>query len=199
MASIYKLVFAGPVGAGKTTAIQSLSDIEVVRTEANASDDVKTLKKTTTVAMDYGLMKLASGDQVRLYGTPGQKRFDFMWDILTENALGLVLMLRGNSPDPVADLRTYVTEFRDFIDRTSLVVGITHSDQGSWQTRQMVSRELVAMGLPPTAPGLAWSVGVSCSQVVERLIADDTASLHVNRRPIVLTLCQFGIFVNPFE
>ena len=148
MASIYKLVFAGPVGAGKTTAIQSLSDIEVVRTEANASDDVKTLKKTTTVAMDYGLMKLASGDQVRLYGTPGQKRFDFMWDILTENALGLVLMLRGNSPDPVADLRTYVTEFRDFIDRTSLVVGI---NQGSWQTRQMVSRELVAMGLPPTA------------------------------------------------
>ena len=149
--NIYRLVFAGPVGAGKTTAIQSLSDIEVVRTEANASDDVKTLKKTTTVAMDYGLMKLASGDQVRLYGTPGQKRFDFMWDILTENALGLVLMLRGNSPDPVADLRTYVTEFRDFIDRTSLVVGITHSDQGSWQTRQMVSRELVAMGLPPTA------------------------------------------------
>ena len=147
MASIYKLVFAGPVGAGKTTAIQSLSDIEVVRTEANASDDVKTLKKTTTVAMDYGLMKLASGDQVR----PGQKRFDFMWDILTENALGLVLMLRGNSPDPVADLRTYVTEFRDFIDRTSVVVGITHSDQGGWQTRQMVSRELVAMGLPPTA------------------------------------------------
>ena len=151
MSSVYKLVFAGPVGAGKTTAIQSLSDIEVVRTEANASDDVKSLKKTTTVAMDYGLMKLASGDQVRLYGTPGQKRFDFMWDILTENALGLVLMLRGNSPDPVADLRTYVTEFRDFIDRTSLVVGITHSDQGGWQTRQMVSRELVAMGLPPTA------------------------------------------------
>ncbi|MBP7567928.1 MAG: GTP-binding protein, partial [Burkholderiaceae bacterium] len=69
MTNIYKLVFAGPVGAGKTTAIQSLSDIEVVRTEANASDDVKTLKKTTTVAMDYGLMKLASGDQVRLYGT----------------------------------------------------------------------------------------------------------------------------------
>lgn len=51
----------------------------------------------------------------------------------------------------MADLRTYVTEFRDFIDRTSLVVGITHSDQGGWQTRQMVSRELVAMGLPPTA------------------------------------------------
>lgn len=151
MATTYKLVFAGPVGAGKTTAIKSLSDIEVVSTEAVASDEVKRLKNTTTVAMDYGLMKLASGDQVRLYGTPGQKRFDFMWDILTENALGLVLMLRGNAPDPVADLRTYVTEFRDFIDRTALVVGITHSDEGGTQARQLISRELVAMGLPPTA------------------------------------------------
>ncbi len=151
MANIYKLVFAGPVGAGKTTAIQTLSDIEVVRTEANASDDVRQMKKTTTVAMDYGLMKLASGDQVRLYGTPGQKRFDFMWDILTENALGLVLMLKGNAEDPVSDLRTYVTEFRDFIDKTSLVVGITHTDTGGWQTRQRVSSELLAMGLPPTA------------------------------------------------
>ena len=43
MANVYKLVFAGPVGAGKTTAIQSLSDIEVVRTEANATDEVRLL------------------------------------------------------------------------------------------------------------------------------------------------------------
>ncbi|MDO5625981.1 MAG: ATP-binding protein [Pseudomonadota bacterium] len=151
MASIYKLVFAGPVGAGKTTAIQSLSDIDVVRTEANASDEVQRLKKTTTVAMDYGLMKLPGGDQVRLYGTPGQKRFDFMWDILTENALGLVLMLRATAPDPVADLHTYVGEFRDFIDRSALVVGITHAEDGGWQARQLISRELVRMGLPPIA------------------------------------------------
>ncbi len=151
MPTTYKLVFAGPVGAGKTTAIQTLSDIEVVGTEASASDDVQQLKQTTTVAMDYGLMRLGNGDQVRLYGTPGQKRFDFMWEILTENALGLVLMIRGNAADPVADLRHYVTEFRRFIDKTSLVVGITHADQGGWQVRQGISRELLALGLPPTA------------------------------------------------
>ena len=149
-AKSYKLVFAGPVGAGKTTAIQSLSDIEVVRTEARASDEVKSLKDNTTVAMDYGLMKLANGDQVRLYGAPGQKRFDFMWDILTENALGLVLMIKGNAPDPVADLRTYVEEFRDFIDQSTLVVGVTDTDEaGGWQVRQALARELDKMGLPP--------------------------------------------------
>ncbi len=76
----YKIIFAGPVGAGKTQAIRSLSDKEVVTTEELASDDVKMMKKTTTVAMDYGIMKLPTGEQVRLYGTPGQKRFDFMWE-----------------------------------------------------------------------------------------------------------------------
>lgn len=151
MATTYKLVFAGPVGAGKTTAIRSLSDIDVVSTEANASDDVRLLKQTTTVAMDYGLMKLANGDQVRLYGTPGQKRFDFMWEILTENALGLVLMLNGNAKDPVEDLRLYVAEFRDFIDKTSLVVGVTHTDVSGPQARINISKALAEMGLPPTA------------------------------------------------
>ena len=149
MPSVYKLVFAGPVGSGKTTAIQTLSDIEVVRTEASASDEVKRLKQTTTVAMDYGLMKLASGDQVRLYGTPGQKRFNFMWEILTENALGLVLMINASAVDPVAELTEYVREFRDFIDKTSLVVGITHTEGVGPNVRQDVSRELVRLGLPP--------------------------------------------------
>ncbi|AKU67517.1 MULTISPECIES: GTP-binding protein [Ottowia] len=147
MANVYKLVFAGPVGAGKTTAIQSLSDIEVVRTEANATDEVRLLKQTTTVAMDYGRMNLPNGDQVRLFGTPGQKRFDFMWDILTENALGLVLMLNAASPDPVDDLRSYVNAFRSFIDSTALVVGLTHVENGSWDTRQRLARELDQMGL----------------------------------------------------
>lgn len=152
MATNYKLLFSGPVGSGKTTAIQSLSDIEVVNTDANASDDTKLLKKTTTVAMDYGILNLANGDHVHLYGTPGQKRFDFMWDILSEDALGLILMIKASTAEPTVDLRDFVVGFRDFIDRTSLVVGITHTDAiaSGWQIRQKVSRELVNLGLPPT-------------------------------------------------
>ena len=77
-AGTYKIIIAGPVGAGKTEAIRSLSDKGVVTTEEIASDDVAKMKKTTTVAMDYGVMILESGEQVRLYSTPGQRRFDFM-------------------------------------------------------------------------------------------------------------------------
>ncbi|MBO9514045.1 MAG: ATP/GTP-binding protein [Variovorax sp.] len=148
--AVYKILFAGPVGSGKTTAIQSLSDIEVVRTEAGASDHVRNLKATTTVAMDFGLMKLASGDQVRLYGTPGQKRFDFMWDILAENALGLVLLIDASAPAPLDDLRTYLHEFRALIDRSAVVVGVTHAEAGEWDTRQRIGDEMTRLGIVPT-------------------------------------------------
>ncbi len=148
--TVYQLLFAGPVGAGKTTAIQTLSDIQVVSTEALASDDVAKLKPTTTVAMDFGLMKLASGDQVRLYGAPGQKRFDFMWEILSENALGLVLLIDASAPDPLADLLTYVREFRPLIDRSALVVGITHGESGAQlRLREQVAQALSTQRLPP--------------------------------------------------
>src|SRR5690625_1475051 len=119
MSNIYNILFTCPVGSGKTTAIHSLSDIGVVSTEASASDDVKSLKPTTTVAMDYGLMKLPNADQVRLYGTPGQKRFDFMWDILARDALGLVLMLKADAPNPVDDLRLRSEERRVGKERRS--------------------------------------------------------------------------------
>lgn len=149
MKTQYKIVFAGPVGSGKTTAIQSLSDIEVVSTEANASDDVKKIKKTTTVAMDYGVMKLGNGDQVRLYGAPGQKRFDFMWDILTENALGLVVLINAKATDPMAELRVYLDAFRTLIDATSVVVGVTHTDtQADIAVRRRLSEGMVGMGIP---------------------------------------------------
>lgn len=147
--AIYKIVFAGPVGSGKTTGIQSLSDIEVVRTEAGASDYVRQLKPTTTVAMDYGLMRLDNGDQIRLYGTPGQKRFDFMWDILSENALGLVLLIDASAAAPVDDLRSYVAAFRALIERSALVVGITHAEAGEWDIRQRLHDEMKRLGLVP--------------------------------------------------
>lgn len=149
MSTPYKIVFAGPVGAGKTTAIQTLSDIEVLNTDARASDDVRRLKPTTTVAMDYGVMKLGNGDQVRLYGAPGQARFDFMWDILTENALGLVVLVSARADDPVAELDVYLKAFRDLIDRTALVVGITHTDAGNRGARQLVIEALSARGIAP--------------------------------------------------
>jgi signal recognition particle receptor subunit beta len=125
----HKIIFTGPVGAGKTTAIQSLSDIPIITTDEAATDMTANRKPQTTVAMDYGLMKLGDGERVHLYGTPGQERFDFMWEILTEGGLGLVLMLDNTRERPFQDLTFYLKAFAPFIAETQLVVGITRMDE----------------------------------------------------------------------
>jgi len=125
-----KIVFAGPVGSGKTTAIGSVSDILVVGTEAKASDEVSQRKINTTVAMDYGVLNLEGGVKVHLYGTPGQDRFDFMWEILGEGAMGFVILIDSARPDPMADLDVYLKAFSKFIATSgdALVIGVTRTE-----------------------------------------------------------------------
>jgi hypothetical protein len=145
----YKVVFTGPVGSGKTTAIQTLSDIAVVQTEATPTDQVRLQKPATTVAMDYGLMKLASGEKVHLYGTPGQKRFDFMWDILTRDAHGLVLLINATAHDPIDDLRQFCKHFHPFIALNTLVVGVTHAEKAASDVAGALMDELRHQGAAP--------------------------------------------------
>lgn len=123
-----KIIFTGPMGAGKTTAIGSISDIPPISTEVRCSDDAQLRKETTTVAMDYGYFSLDDGSRVHLYGTPGQERFDYMWTILTKGGIGLVLLLDNARPDPLADLTFYLDAFKDFIQQTGAVIGVTRMD-----------------------------------------------------------------------
>ena len=124
-----KIIFTGPVGAGKTTAIQALSDIPIVSTNEDASDMTKDRKSQTTVAMDYGRINIGDNEKIHLYGTPGQERFSFMWDILTKGALGLILMLDNSRKNPQQDLKFYTQSFNEFIQKGELVIGVTRIDE----------------------------------------------------------------------
>jgi signal recognition particle receptor subunit beta len=124
----YKIVFAGPVGAGKTTAINTISDIPTINTDEIATDFVSQKKVSTTVGMDYGLIKLPDGGLLHLYGTPGQERFDFMWDILVSSGDGLVLLLDNTSPSPLEDMDFYLEALQKHIAPTRLTIGVTQMD-----------------------------------------------------------------------
>ncbi|MBX3236297.1 MAG: hypothetical protein KF814_09105 [Nitrospiraceae bacterium] len=123
-----KLIFAGTTGAGKSTAIGAISDIRPIRTEARATDEVARKKELTTVAMDYGEMMLGADRRVRLYGAPGQGRYDFMSRVLSQGALGLILLIDNVSVDPFPELDYYLDLFTDLIRESALVVGVTHMD-----------------------------------------------------------------------
>lgn len=124
------ILFAGPMGAGKTTAIRSLSDIEVVSTEATNTDRLTMDKPTTTVALDYGEIALGPDDKVRLYGVPGQSRFDFMWTMLQERAMGLMLLINADAAEPEQQVREQLAAFDGLIRRGGIVVGVTRYDLG---------------------------------------------------------------------
>lgn len=142
-----KVLFTGPVGAGKTTAIRTLSDSLPVMTDETASDETKDRKTNTTVAMDYGVLHLDHNEIVHLYGTPGQDRFDFMWEILRDGALGLLLLVDNARPDPLEDLRHFLDAYEPFIATTAVAVGITRTDLVAEPRRQAYVDVLAARGL----------------------------------------------------
>lgn len=130
-----KFVFTGCVGAGKTTAIKSISEVEPISTEANPTEDsVVKRKKTTTVAMDYGELTLDDGVKLYLYGTPGQRRFDFMCEILTEGALGLLILIDNTHEDPMGELDYYLNLNARFLRGSAAVIGVTHFDESAQPT-----------------------------------------------------------------
>ncbi|GLS05758.1 GTP-binding protein [Chitiniphilus shinanonensis] len=141
-----KLIFAGPVGVGKTTAVAALCHGRLLTTEEDASDVTRLHKDTTTVAFDYGVIDLDGGDRLHVYGLPGQKRFDFMWEILAKDSLGLILLLDNSRSSPCADLKFYVDAFRGFIEQTGLVVGVTRTDSHPLPVLDTYRASLAALG-----------------------------------------------------
>ncbi len=152
----YKLIFTGPVGAGKTTAIRSVSNLIYKDSDVKVSDGIGMRKTKTTVAMDNGVLQISDEERVHLYGTPGQERFRFMWDILAndiaKDSVGLAIMVDNTRNYPFRDLAYYLKEFKKLATTKKLVIAVTHTDiqaspglndYKSWLGRNSVSASVV--------------------------------------------------------
>jgi small GTP-binding protein len=122
-----KIVVTGPFGAGKTTLISAISEITVLSTERDVSDHTRAWKAETTVAMDFGRITIDSDLVLYLFGTPGQERFDFMWEILAEGMLGFVVMVDLSRPDSFDEAASMLAAFRGMA-RAPFVVAANKGD-----------------------------------------------------------------------
>jgi uncharacterized protein len=134
---IMRLVVTGTVGAGKSTFIRSVSEIEVVDTDRKATDNVADMKQNTTVSMDFGTLQFGEDMALHIYGTPGQIRFDFMWEILIERAHAYVLLIAAHRPGEFHHARR-IMNFMNQRSQIPMIIGITHGDcEGAWSNEDI--------------------------------------------------------------
>ena len=122
-----KIVVTGPFSAGKTTLIRTISEITVLSTEQDITDETASRKTETTVAMDFGRITIDRDLVLYLFGTPGQERFDFMWEILGEGMLGYVVLVDATRDDSLDEAVSILGAFRKMA-RVPFVVALNRAE-----------------------------------------------------------------------
>ncbi len=135
-----KMVVTGPFGAGKTTLIQSISESKVLATERSVSDG-STSKAKTTVAMDFGQLSIDEELSLSLFGTPGQKRFDFMWDILSQGMLGFIILVDVADEAGLLEAADILSFFRERAN-VPFVVAVNKCKRGKVAAMERARQEL---------------------------------------------------------
>jgi len=164
-----KVVITGPFNVGKTEFIRTISDIPIVTTERRITDELQAIKDETTVAMDYGQVKLGD-DMFHLYGTPGQPRFDFMWEVLSKEMHAFLVLVDSCDRDTLLDAKPLIRTFRRLSRKrkTPYLVAANKQDlEGAWSAEKVKN----ALGLKsevPVVPCIAKKKS-SVRQVLEEL------------------------------
>jgi len=122
-----KMVVTGPFNSGKTQFVGAISEIDVVSTERKISSEAEKVKEVTTVAMDFGRITVDDDLILYLFGTPGQRRFDFMWEILAEGMLGFVVLVDSSRPETFREAKSILETFRAYAP-TPYVVAANKQD-----------------------------------------------------------------------
>jgi small GTP-binding protein len=129
-----KMVITGPYASGKTEFIRSISEIDVVSTDTKVSEGTyeATIKGETTVAMDFGRITIDDDLVLYLFGTPGQRRFDFMWEILAEGMLGFVVMVDSTKPETFREAKAILETFRAYAPTPYVVAANKQDMEDAW-------------------------------------------------------------------
>ena len=132
-----KMVITGPFSSGKTVFIGSVSEIDVVSTERRISSKAEQIKDSTTVAMDFGRITVGDDLVLYLFGTPGQRRFDFMWDILSQGMLGFVVMVDSTKPETFREAKRILETFESYASTAFVVAANKQDQEDAWEPEDL--------------------------------------------------------------
>jgi len=129
-----KMVITGPFSAGKTEFIRSISEIGAVTTDETISRNAPEygIKPQTTVAMDFGRITVDDDLVLYLFGTPGQRRFDFMWEILADGMLGFVVVVDSARPETFREAKSILETFRAYAPTPYVVAANKQDNPEAW-------------------------------------------------------------------
>jgi uncharacterized protein len=128
-----KMVVTGPFSAGKTEFISTISEIDVVSTERKITSSAEKIKDQTTVAMDFGRITVDDDLVLYLFGTPGQRRFDFMWEILSEGMLGFIVMVDSTKPETFREAKRILETFQGYSSTPYVVAANKQDREDAWE------------------------------------------------------------------
>lgn len=166
--SIYKIIVTGPFNSGKTEFVKNGSDIPIVETEKSITTEDRGIKAFTTVAMDFGRMEI-DGDTVHLFGTPGQTRFNFMWEILAKEMNGFIVLVDSTDTPSFPEAAELIQQFSSFVDVPHIVVS-NKSDLDNAASVEVVRSGTRAASDVPVIAGVATNKD-NVRKVVKQMLA----------------------------
>lgn len=169
MAKLYKLLVTGTFNAGKTTFVNTLSDIGAVNTDRRTHSKTEAkIKKATTVALDYGTVKINGSANVHLFGTPGQERFDFMRDLLADGMHGFIFLVDSTDQGSLSNATELLKLFKKR-NNVPYLLAANKADQRGLSSLEIKKR----LKLPPNQPIVSCIATDknSTKAVVEQLVA----------------------------
>jgi uncharacterized protein len=172
-----KIVVTGAYSAGKTSLIRAISDIDVVSTEHAVTDpDERMLKAETTVALDFGTVAINDEVTLYLFGTPGQERFDFMWDVLATGCIGYVVLVDSCRPAHLLETQRLMAHFSQIVD-VPFVVAANKQDDPAALPPAYIRRRLGVPEHIPVIPCVARE-RASAKEVLLSLLAQIEQTVH---------------------
>lgn len=153
-----RIVLFGPMGIGKSTAIRALCGELAVDCDVDNLDQTRSAKATTTVGADYGVIELDDGQQLHIYGSPGQERFTFVREWLMGLAIGAIILVDANDPVATEECIALIREMEALPTQPTTMVVIARP-----ATNDQIQRFSVAV-----ADATGWAVPTMAADVRDK-------------------------------